>query len=65
MQTPIYPVKLFCCYNFGILENKCTTDEFACKNGDCIKKEWRFDGENDCGDEDISDEDYSSKILIF
>ncbi|XP_026332516.1 sortilin-related receptor isoform X2 [Hyposmocoma kahamanoa] len=32
----------------------CDPDQFTCKNGMCIAKNWRCDGNNDCGD--LSDE---------
>lgn len=30
--------------------NTCGVDYFTCKNGVCVPKGWRCDGENDCGD---------------
>lgn len=40
-----------------ILGNKrnCTDDQFECRNGLCVPKSWRCDGENDC--RDYSDEE--------
>ena len=33
---------------------------FTCNNGDCIKKFWKCDGDNDCSDN--SDELYCGKF---
>ena len=33
----------------------CTNTEFQCSNRKCIRKDWKCDGEDDCGD--FSDEE--------
>lgn len=34
----------------SLSDQTCTPDEFSCDNGNCIKKKWLCDLEDDCGD---------------
>lgn len=42
---------------------RCSPDQFRCKAEKCIAKQWKCDGEDDCGD--YSDETDCRKLHLF
>jgi hypothetical protein len=44
---PVQPLANFTCPPY---QQTCSSDHFTCRNGLCVPRGWKCDGEDDCGD---------------
>lgn len=46
-------------------DKPCDADEFKCKNGQCISRQWMCDREGDCSDNSDEDPEVCSMYFVL
>ena len=56
---------MFASYSPGTKPDSCNPrSQFTCSNGECINKDWKCDGQNDCSDSSDENDCSSEYVLI-